>query len=98
MTEAMRRTLKAAGWPVVNAPRTDALIVRGKVVLSKPKGASQRVAVRWVVETPLGKSLGDVKQANSVPTGSLDQGWGEAATVVAAAAAGGIFDIIKKYR
>ena len=68
------------------------------MVLSKPKGTSQKVALSWVVETPQGKSLGDVKQANSVPTGSLDQGWGEAATVVAEAAAGGIFDIIKKYR
>ncbi len=98
LTEAMRRTLKAAGWPVVNAPRTDALIVRGKVVLSKPKGTSQTVAVRWVVETPQGKSLGDVKEPYSVQTGSLDQGWGEYWTVDAVAAAGGIFDIIKKYR
>ncbi|MFT3987419.1 hypothetical protein [Aestuariivirga sp.] len=98
LTEAMRRTLKAAGWPVVEEPRADALVVRGKVDLAKAQGGNQKVAVHWVVETPQGKSLGDVKQDNSVPAGSLDQGWGPAATAVADAASSGIFDIIKAYR
>ncbi len=98
LTEAMRRTLKAAGWPVVNKPRSDSLVIRGKVDLSKVEGAKQKVALRWVVETPQGESLGDVKQANSVPAGSLDHGWGKAAQAVADAAATGIFDIIKRYR
>lgn len=98
LTNAMRRTLKAAGWPVVNKPRADALVIRGKVDLSKAEGEKQKVALNWAVETPQGKSLGDVKQANSVPAGSLDQGWGGAAQAVADAAAGGIFDIIKRYR
>jgi hypothetical protein len=98
LTEAMRRTLKAAGWPVVNKPRADALVIRGKVDLAKAVGAQQQVALNWAVETPQGKSLGDVKQANSVAAGSLDQGWGRAAQAVAEAAASGIFDIIKRYR
>ena len=98
LTEAMRRTLKAAGWPVVNKPRSDSLVVRGKVDLAKPEGKKQKVAVRWAVETPQGESLGDVKQANSVPAGSLDPGWGGTAQAVADAAASGIFDIIKRYR
>lgn len=98
LTEAMRRTLKAAGWPVVNRPRADALVIRGNVDLSKPEGDKQKVALRWEVETPQGKSLGEVKQANNVPAGSLDHGWGGAAQAVADAAAGGIFDIIKRYR
>ena len=37
--------------------------------------------------SPTGKVLGDVKQANDVPAGSLDEGWGGAATAVAEAAA-----------
>ncbi len=98
LTEAMRRALKTAGWPVVDRHRADALVVRGSVDLSKPEGAKQKVALRWAVETPQGKSLGDVKQANSVPAGSLDQGWGGAEQAVADAAASGIFDIIKRYR
>ena len=98
LTEAMRRALKSAGWPVVEAPRADALVVRGHVDLAQASGASQKVALRWVIETPQGKSLGDVKQANSVPAGSLDAGWGPAAAAVADAASPGIFDIIKAYR
>lgn len=98
LTQAMRQTLKAAGWPVVTSLRADALVIRGNVDLSKPEGAKQQVALRWAVETPLGKSLGNVKQANSVPAGSLDHGWGGAAQAVADAAAAGIFDIIKRYR
>ena len=76
----------------------DALTIRGNVELAKAEGGSQRVTLRWVVETPKGSTLGDVKQANTVPAGSLDQSWGGAATAVAEAAAGGIFDVIKKYR
>lgn len=98
LTAAMRRTLAAAGWPVISKPRPDALTIRGRVDLSKPKGNQQDVSVRWVVETPAGSELGDVKQANSVPAGMLDTGWGEAAFAVAEAAASGIFDIIKVYR
>jgi hypothetical protein len=50
------------------------------------------------VKSPDGKTLGDVKQANDVPLGSLDQGWGPAAAAVAEAAATGIFDLVKRYR
>ena len=98
LTAAMRKTLASVGWPVVTTSRANALVIRGLVDMSKPKGPNQQVAVLWAVETAQGKSLGDVKQANSVPAGSLDGSWGEAATIVAEAAAGGIFDIIQRYR
>ena len=62
------------------------------------KGNAQSVSVRWAVKAPDGKTLGDVKQANDVPKGALDNGWGGAATAVAEAAATGIFDIVKRYR
>jgi hypothetical protein len=62
------------------------------------KGEAQSVSLRWEVKSPDGKTLGDVKQANDVPLGSLDQGWGPAALAVAEAAATGIFDIVKRYR
>jgi len=84
LTSAMRKILSEAGWPVVSKPQPDAL--------------TQAVALRWVVKSPTGKVLGDVKQANDVPAGSLDQGWGGAAGAVAEAAASGIFDVVKRYR
>lgn len=97
LTAAMRKTLSAAGWPVVSKPQADALTIIGRVKLAE-KGDAQSVSVRWEVKSPDGKSLGDVKQSNDVPKGALDQGWGPAATAVAEAAATGIFDIVKRYR
>lgn len=98
LTSAMRKTLSEAGWPVVSKPQADALTIEGRVKLSGKDAKTQSVALRWLVKTPDGKVLGDVKQANDVPAGSLDAGWGGAATAVAEAAATGIFDVVKRYR
>jgi hypothetical protein len=98
LTAAMRRALSAAGWPVIAKPRGDALTIRGTVELAAAQSGRQNVALRWTVETPQGKLLGDVKQANAVPEGSLEEGWGSAADPVAQAAASGIFDLIRRYR
>ncbi|HRX37073.1 MAG TPA: hypothetical protein P5337_11805 [Aestuariivirga sp.] len=95
LTAAMRRTLTAAGWPVVSKPRPDAITIVGHVNVAD-SGPEQAVSVRWEVKSPDGKKLGDVKQANRVPAGALDRGWGEAAFAVAEAAAMGIFDIVKR--
>lgn len=98
LTSAMRKTLSAAGWPVVSKPQADALTIEGHVKLAAKDARTQSVSLRWVVKTPTGQVLGDVKQANDVPAGSLDGGWGGAATAVAEAAATGIFDVVKRYR
>ncbi|MCB1378889.1 MAG: hypothetical protein KDK89_11055 [Alphaproteobacteria bacterium] len=98
LTSAMRRTLAAAGWPVVSRPQADAITIVGKVKMSKARDGGQDVSVRWEVKTPTGGQLGDVKQANRVPAGTLDAGWGDAAFAVAEAAAMGIFDIVKRYQ
>ena len=98
LTKAMRETLKLAGWPVLSAPRSDALTITGKVRIEEAKGASQQVALSWTVHSPDGRKLGKIDQANGVPAGSLDAGWGGSAVAVAEAAATGIFDLIKVYR
>lgn len=98
LTAALRKTLSEAGWPVVSKPQADALTIEGHVKLSNKDARTQSVALRWLVKTPDGKVLGDVKQANDVPSGALDGGWGPAATAVAEAAATGIFDVVKRYR
>ncbi len=97
LTAAMRKTLSAAGWPVVSKPQADALTIVGRVKVAE-KGSGQSVSVRWEVRSPDGETLGDVKQANDVPRGALDLGWGPAAFAVAEAAATGIFDIVKRYQ
>lgn len=98
LTAAMRNALKDAGWPVLNTTRKDALTVQGRVTIGKANGATQAVKIVWDVLTPDGKHLGDLKQDNAVPAGSLDQSWGENAQYAADAAAEGIFKLIQKYR
>ena len=98
LTSAMRRTLSEAGWPVVSKPQPDAITIEGHVKLAAKDDQTQSVSLRWLVKAPTGKVLGDVKQANDIPAGSLDGGWGGAATAVAEAAATGIFDVVKRYR
>ncbi len=98
LTAAMRKTLSSAGWPVVSKPQADALTIQGRVKLANKSGGKQAVAVNWEVKTPDGKMLGDVKQANEIPAGALDGGWGDAALSVTEAAAPGIFDVVKRYR
>ncbi len=95
---AMRKVMKSAGWPVLTRSRGDALTVTGKVKLDPPNGANQKVAVAWTVRTPDGKVLGTVNQANDVPAGSLNRGWGESATYVSEAAAEGIFKLVNAAR
>jgi hypothetical protein len=98
LTAAMRNVLHEAGWPVVEQPRPDALLIEGRVALAPPAGATQRVSLTWTVKSPKGASLGDVSQANDIPAGSLDAGWGENAKLASQAAADGIFKLIEKYR
>lgn len=98
LTIAMRQTLKEAGWPVLSKPRADALTITGKVDVGPAKGDTQKVALAWTVSSPDGRQLGTISQANDVPSGSLDDGWGDDAFYVAQAAAGGIYDLVKRYQ
>jgi hypothetical protein len=98
LTAAMRQVLRDAGWPVINAPREDALTIRGKVTLAKPKGATQNVKLVWSVFTPDGKKLGDVNQSNDLPAGSLAKGWGDNARYATEAAAEAVAKLVQGYR
>jgi hypothetical protein len=98
LTAAMRETLRKSGWPVLEAPRKDALTIAGRVKVGKPKGGMQTVTIVWDVMTPQGKSLGDLSQSNDVPQSSLEKGWAENASYATEAAAEGIFKLIEGYR
>ncbi len=98
LTEAMRDTLTGAGWQVRGAPAKDALTIKGMVQIAKPAGATQEVKLSWLVAKPDGKILGTISQANKVPAGSLNGGWGPNARAAAEAAASGIFELIEKFR
>lgn len=98
LTEAMRRTLKLAGWTVLTAPRDDALTIRGTVKLGEVVGDNQNVSLAWTVIAPNRKILGTITQSNNIKAGSIESGWGETAIVVVEAAATGIFDLVKSLK
>ncbi len=98
LTLAMRKVLKEAGWPVLTAPRKDALAIRGHVELGAALGANQAVHISWQVASPKGKELGKVDQNNQVAAHSLDGAWGKTAALAAQAAADGLFKLIAGYR
>jgi hypothetical protein len=98
LTGALRKVLRGAGWPVVHQAQADALTIAGAVKVMPAKGETQKVALAWTVKAPDGRVLGTIRQANDVPKGSLDQGWGEGANQAAQAAAIGIFNLVKKLR
>jgi hypothetical protein len=98
LVRAMRRTLVEAGWPVLEEARADAFTIVGEVALGPATGAAQRVRVDWTVKMPDGKVIGTIKQANDVPSGSLDKGWGDTAYYATQAAAEGIFQVVNTMR
>lgn len=98
LTAAMRKVLMDAGWPVVTAARADALTIQGRASLDPAQNGQQIVHLVWVVASPKGVNLGDIKQNNPVLAGSLDKGWGENAGFAAQGAASGIFKLIERFR
>lgn len=94
LTAAMRDVLRKAGWPVRSVPAADALTIRGKVQVGKSVQGQQQVVLAWEVIDPAGKVIGVIKQANKVPAGSIDNGFGENAAHAAQGAASGIFNLI----
>jgi hypothetical protein len=94
LTDAMRRQLSEAGWPVLNSPRKDALTISGKLDVSAAGAGAQTVAIAWTVKMPSGKVLGVISQKNDVSAASLRKGWAETADAATAAAADGIFQLI----
>ena len=95
---ALKAVLIGAGWPVVDKPQPDALTVTGRVSLDEPKDGKQNVVLAWNVRAPSGRDLGTVRQSNAVSAGSLATGWADTATIVAEAAAEGLFDLVSKLR
>ncbi len=66
----------------------------GSVRITPAAGGQERVAVSWSVINHEGKSLGVIDQENTLRVGLLDGPWGEVATAVADAAAGGLIDLM----
>ncbi len=70
--------------------------VAATVNLGEAAGGTQEVRISWRVLDAEGEERGSVDQANAVAAGSLDGDWGAVAEAVAAAAAGGIAQLVEQ--
>ncbi|HHN66793.1 MAG TPA: hypothetical protein ENK15_01990 [Thermopetrobacter sp.] len=95
---ALQAELLRAGWPLRARARADTMRISGKVTMGKPAAGRQKVAIAWTVRSPKGRLMGVVRQANVVPAGSLDNGFGPAAAAVARHAAAGIKRLVAQLK
>lgn len=91
MEDALRRAKLALVQKPEDKPR---FVVQGNVNIAPPADGKQRVTISWSLLRADGGQIGQVKQENAVPAGSLDGAWGLTAYDVANAAAPGIAALI----
>jgi hypothetical protein len=96
LKRALEFVLRQSDIPVAGADRADALTLVGTIEMGRPADGLQKVAIRWVMLLPDGREVGDVRQENAVPAGSLDRAWGNTALLVAEAAYDGIVALYEK--
>jgi len=70
--------------------------VIGEVTVTPLQPDKQHIKIVWHLRRADGSEIGTVGQENDVPKGSLDSAWGDVAYSVAAAAEGGIAQLISR--
>jgi hypothetical protein len=96
LTRAMRFALMGAKVAVTSEAPAARHYLQGKVLLAQPDGKLQTVEIRWTVTYPDGAVVGHAVQRNVVPVGTFDGRWGESASIIAAAAVGGVKNVLDR--
>jgi hypothetical protein len=96
LRRAVEFVLRQSDIPVASADHPHPLTLVATVDLGRAAEGRQRIAIRWVLLMPDGSEVGDVRQENAVPAGSLDRNWGPTALLVAEAAYDGIIALYEK--
>jgi hypothetical protein len=97
LKRALEFVLRQSAIPVAGADHDGpTLTLVGAIEMGRPAEGQQKVAIRWVMLLPDGREIGDVRQENAVPAGSLDRTWGNTALLVAEAAYDGIVTLYEK--
>ena len=94
LTRAMRYALMGAKIAVTSERPAARHLLSGQVRVAPPRGGDQNVEIRWTIAYPNGGQAGIAVQRNAVPAGTFDGRWGETAALIAAAAVGGIKDVL----
>jgi len=92
----LRQSDVPVAGPGAGPDHDNALTLVGSIEMGRPADGRQMVAIRWVMLLPDGSEIGDVRQENAVPAGSLDRAWGETALLIAEAAYEGIVALYEK--
>ncbi len=99
LARAMADALRHSHVSLVAKPDDKAsFVVKASVDVSPPAGGKQQVKIAWSLLRADGGRVGEVKQENAVPAGSLDGPWGLTAYDAANAAAPGIAALIAELR
>jgi hypothetical protein len=74
------------------------LTLLGTVALTPAAKNQQDVTITWSLRNSDGKQIGEVKQQNRIPAGSLDGAWGDIAYAVASSATPGIAALLDRMK
>jgi len=92
----MRRALGSSKIVVIDKPGPDTFTVAGTVVLTPIDDRRAQLTIKWVLQDPSGKPVGDLEQSNVVQVAATRGSWGGFGDVVAAAAAEGVLQLLEK--
>jgi hypothetical protein len=100
LAKAMRNALRRASVDVAEGADPDgkSMVLAGSVALGPVAERQQDVTIIWSLRNADGSQIGQVKQQNRIPAGSLDGAWGDIAYVVANSAAPGITALLDRLK
>jgi hypothetical protein len=101
LANAMRNALRRASFDVAERPDPGAgkqMTLVGTVALGPVAAKQQDVTIIWSLRDAGGGQIGEVKQQNRIPAGSLDGAWGDIAYAVASSAAPGITALLDQLK
>ena len=98
LARQIRLQLPQLGLIVDNDPKAADFTVGGEVHVAAAAAGNSRVEIQWQMRDASGHDLGRIVQINEVPSGTLDQYWGDVAIVVAQQAALGMREVMEKQR
>ena len=97
LARAMRLLLGRQQVALVAAEEADAITLLGHVSVIPTPGADQ-VSIQWIIRGTDGRTLGTVRQSNTVPPGTLSGPWGQIAYAAAEGGVDGVMQVLETQR
>jgi len=94
LTARIKALLDERHIPIAGADDAKWYQITANVTLTPASGNKETVVIVWRVTDTLGEELGQVRQQNDLPPGSLVPTWGEDADFAAAGAVDGILSLL----